>query len=98
VPLDRGADANAHVVKHNDWPEAIGMPPGSIYGPTWVAETIEGAVPGGEVGGSDYKCGYSGPFKTSFRWGCGLEVIERIGSSGRTRTYNPSVNSRMLYH
>ncbi len=21
-----------------------------------------------------------------------------IGSSGRTRTYNPSVNSRMLYH
>ena len=23
---------------------------------------------------------------------------ERIGSSGRTRTYNPSVNSRMLYH
>ena len=26
------------------------------------------------------------------------EVIDLIGSSGRTRTYNPSVNSRMLYH
>src|SRR5260370_40780463 len=25
----------------------------------------------------------------------GLEVFERFGSSGRTRTYNPSVNSRM---
>jgi len=24
--------------------------------------------------------------------------LKRIGSSGRTRTYNPSVNSRMLYH
>ena len=23
---------------------------------------------------------------------------EEFGSSGRTRTYNPSVNSRMLYH
>jgi hypothetical protein len=23
---------------------------------------------------------------------------KKIGSSGRTRTYNPSVNSRMLYH
>jgi len=27
-----------------------------------------------------------------------LQVEEGIGSSGRTRTYNPSVNSRMLYH
>jgi site-specific DNA recombinase len=25
-------------------------------------------------------------------------TISRFGSSGRTRTYNPSVNSRMLYH
>ena len=24
--------------------------------------------------------------------------VERIGSSARTRTWNPSVNSRMLYH
>jgi len=24
-------------------------------------------------------------------------VIEKVGSSGRTRTYNPPVNSRMLY-
>ncbi len=24
--------------------------------------------------------------------------LKRFGSSGRTRTYNPSVNSRMLYH
>jgi hypothetical protein len=24
--------------------------------------------------------------------------LKGIGSSGRTRTYNPSVNSRMLYH
>ena len=24
--------------------------------------------------------------------------FEKFGSSGRTRTYNPSVNSRMLYH
>ena len=29
---------------------------------------------------------------------CLLEVFEKFGSSGRTRTYNPSVNSRMLYH
>jgi hypothetical protein len=27
-----------------------------------------------------------------------LELLILIGSSGRTRTYNPSVNSRMLYH
>jgi integrase len=27
-----------------------------------------------------------------------MEVAEKIGSSGRTRTYNPSVNSRMLCH
>jgi hypothetical protein len=26
-----------------------------------------------------------------------LEVIDSFGSSGRIRTYNPSVNSRMLY-
>jgi hypothetical protein len=26
------------------------------------------------------------------------EVVEKIGSSGRTRTYNPPVNSRMLCH
>jgi len=25
-------------------------------------------------------------------------VIEKNGSSGRTRTYNPPVNSRMLCH
>jgi hypothetical protein len=31
------------------------------------------------------------------RKGGELQVIERFGSSGRTRTYNPSVNSRMLY-
>ena len=24
--------------------------------------------------------------------------LRKFGSSGRTRTYNPSVNSRMLYH
>jgi len=28
----------------------------------------------------------------------GRKSLKRIGSSGRTRTYNPSVNSRMLYH
>jgi hypothetical protein len=28
----------------------------------------------------------------------GSDVLDLIGSSGRTRTYNPSVNSRMLYH
>jgi hypothetical protein len=27
-----------------------------------------------------------------------LQVLEKIGSSGRTRTYNPPVNSRMLCH
>src|SRR5258707_13209878 len=27
-----------------------------------------------------------------------LQVPEKIGSSGRTRTYNPPVNSRMLCH
>jgi hypothetical protein len=27
-----------------------------------------------------------------------LEVLEKYGSSGRTRTYNPPVNSRMLCH
>ncbi len=26
------------------------------------------------------------------------KLLKRFGSSGRTRTYNPSVNSRMLYH
>ena len=26
------------------------------------------------------------------------KLLKGIGSSGRTRTYNPSVNSRMLYH
>ena len=26
-----------------------------------------------------------------------LQTIKKIGSSGRTRTYNPPVNSRMLY-
>jgi len=25
---------------------------------------------------------------------CGLQVFDKFGSSGRTRTYNPSVNSR----
>jgi hypothetical protein len=28
----------------------------------------------------------------------GRKSLKRFGSSGRTRTYNPSVNSRMLYH
>jgi hypothetical protein len=28
----------------------------------------------------------------------GQDAILKFGSSGRTRTYNPSVNSRMLYH
>jgi hypothetical protein len=27
-----------------------------------------------------------------------INGVERFGSSGRIRTYNPSVNSRMLYH
>ena len=27
-----------------------------------------------------------------------LQVAEKNGSSGRTRTYNPPVNSRMLCH
>jgi hypothetical protein len=27
-----------------------------------------------------------------------LQVLEKNGSSGRTRTYNPPVNSRMLCH
>jgi integrase len=34
----------------------------------------------------------------AFQGNCGLQVLEGFGSSGRTRTYNPSVNSRMLYH
>ena len=28
----------------------------------------------------------------------GLVALENVGSAGRTRTYNPSVNSRMLCH
>jgi hypothetical protein len=28
----------------------------------------------------------------------GIGRKKRFGSSGRTRTYNPPVNSRMLYH
>ena len=32
------------------------------------------------------------------RVGRGRKSLKRIGSSGRTRTYNPSVNSRMLCH
>ena len=27
-----------------------------------------------------------------------VQIVERIGSSGRTRTYNHPVNSRVLYH
>jgi hypothetical protein len=27
-----------------------------------------------------------------------LQVLKKNGSSGRTRTYNPPVNSRMLCH
>ena len=45
---------------------------------------------------------YSG---TEFSAGIALDINEGadggaagVGSSGRTRTYNPSVNSRMLYH
>ena len=37
------------------------------------------------------KCGVKRNRKAS-------KSLKRIGSSGRTRTYNPSVNSRMLYH
>src|SRR6266700_3857852 len=32
------------------------------------------------------------------RWNRLLQVPEKNGSSGRTRTYNPPVNSRMLCH
>ena len=29
---------------------------------------------------------------------CGISGLEKNGSSGRIRTYNPPVNSRMLCH
>jgi hypothetical protein len=32
------------------------------------------------------------------QWESAYLLAKRIGSSGRTRTYNPSVNSRMLCH
>ena len=38
------------------------------------------------------------PYLTQILFADFLEVQEKIGSSGRTRTYNPPVNSRMLCH
>ncbi len=40
----------------------------------------------------------SGIFESHRGVGRGRKSLKRIGSSGRTRTYNPSVNSRMLCH
>jgi integrase len=40
----------------------------------------------------------SGVSKGLKHWEQGRKSLKRFGSSGRTRTYNPSVNSRMLYH
>ena len=44
------------------------------------------------------RSGQSTRLEDRLRMLCCLEVIDLFGSSGRTRTYNPSVNSRMLYH
>ena len=38
------------------------------------------------------------PYLTQIVFADSLEVCEKNGSSGRTRTYNPPVNSRMLCH
>ena len=40
----------------------------------------------------------SGVSKGSSNRRAARKPLKRFGSSGRTRTYNPSVNSRMLYH
>ena len=45
-----------------------------------------------------HKSPHTPPRIGAFREICGVQVFEKFGSSGRTRTYNPSVNSRMLYH
>jgi hypothetical protein len=45
-----------------------------------------------------HNCPHTLPTNGVRRGTYGLQVFEKFGSSGRTRTYNPSVNSRMLYH
>ena len=49
-------------------------------------------------GASLQKSLQSGVLRASKHRRAGRKLLKRIGSSGRTRTYNPSVNSRMLYH
>jgi len=55
-----------------------------------VKQQIEGEYP--------QKSPQLGDFGQACRGKKERKPLKRIGSSGRTRTYNPSVNSRMLYH
>ena len=55
-----------------------------------VAQQIEGEYP--------QKSPQSGNLERSGVGKKGRKLLKGFGSSGRTRTYNPSVNSRMLYH
>ena len=55
-----------------------------------IAQHFEGEYP--------QKSPQSGVFEGHRGVGGGRKLLKRIGSSGRTRTYNPSVNSRMLCH
>ena len=52
--------------------------------------------PPGSAGG--YLLDICDPYLTQIVFADSLEVCEKNGSSGRTRTYNPPVNSRMLCH
>ena len=49
-------------------------------------------------GGSLQKSLQSGQIEGRRRVRKASKSLKRFGSSGRIRTYNPSVNSRMLYH
>jgi hypothetical protein len=63
---------------------------------TGVVTVVESVV---TLGKNQPKMGTNGNNRKDCRgrFNC-LETLDLIGSSGRTRTYNPSVNSRMLYH
>ncbi|SRR5579883_1161280 len=61
----------------------------SAVAPT-ATQQIEGEYP--------QKSPQSGDFAAASHRKQARKPLKRIGSSGRTRTCNPSVNSRMLYH
>src|SRR5258708_6698283 len=63
----------------------------------WVVPTVPSRHTGpglsGVVKEHPHRSPHTGRGVCNLAGGLGLEVFERFGSSGRTRTYNPSVNS-----